>query len=460
MTKKLWSGRFSKTVHPTVEKFTSSISFDKQLYPYDIQGSIAHVQMLARQRIISPKESRKIVKGLHSIFRELESKKFHFKHVDEDIHMAVERRLHEIIGPVAGKLHTARSRNDQVILDVRLFLRDKTKTVLGLIGNLQKALVHLAEKNISVICPGFTHLQHAQPILLAHYYLAYYQMFERDYQRFSETLQRINVLPLGAGALAGTNFPIDRHYVARLLDFPSVSENSLDTIADRDFILDFLSASAILQMHLSRLAEELVLWSSSEFGFIELPDEFCTGSSIMPQKKNPDVAELTRGKTGRVYGNLVAVLTTMKGLPLTYNSDMQEDKPPLFDSVNTIISCLEIISALLKGIKVKKEKMRKMAETGFITATNLANYLSKRGIPFREAHNIVGSLVKYCEMEKITLDKIPLKIYKTFHPQFEKSLYKVLTPEYSIESTKSYGGTGSKSVKLQLSKAKKTLKFV
>jgi argininosuccinate lyase len=460
MAKKLWSGRFSKISNPTVEKFTSSISFDRRLYPYDIQGSMAHVQMLAKQKIIASHESKKIVKGLHFILKELESKKFRFKHEDEDIHMAVERRLHEIIGPVAGKLHTARSRNDQVILDVRLFLRDKTKVVLGLIGDLQKTLVKLAEKNISVICPGFTHLQHAQPILLSHYYLAYYEMFERDYQRFTEVYHRINVLPLGTGALAGTNFSIDRHYVAKLLDFPSVSENSLDTIADRDFILDFLSASAILQMHLSRLAEELVLWSSTEFGFIELPDEFCTGSSIMPQKKNPDVAELTRGKTGRVYGNLVSVLTTMKGLPLTYNSDMQEDKPPLFDSVDTITSCLTIISALLKGVKIKKDKMRSMAETGFITATNLANYLSKRGVPFREAHHVVGSLVKYCEQEKMTLDKINLKSYKTFHPKFEKSLYKVLTPEYSIESTKSYGGSGSKFVKLMLAKAKKNLKLI
>lgn len=457
MAKKLWSGRFSKTVNPQVERFTASISFDKRLYPHDIQGSLAHVQMLAKRKIITSSESRKIIRGLNSILRELHSNKFKFKHEDEDIHMAIERRLHEIIGTVAGKLHTARSRNDQVILDVRLFLRYKTQSILELIKNLQKVLVNLAEKDISVICPGFTHLQHAQPILLSHYYLAYYQMFTRDYERFSETDKRINVLPLGAGALAGTNFPIDRHYVAKLLDFPSVSENSLDTIADRDFVLDFLSASAILQMHLSRLAEELVLWSSIEFGFIELPDEFCTGSSIMPQKKNPDVAELTRGKTGRIYGNLISVLTTMKGLPLTYNSDMQEDKPPLFDSVDTVTSCLTIISALLKGVKIKKDKMRAMVETGFITATNLANYLSQRGVPFREAHHVVGSLVKHCEQEKITLDQINLKTYKTFHPKFEKSLYKVLTPEYSIESTKSFGGTGSKSVQQMLAKAKKSL---
>ncbi len=458
MKAKLWEGRFSKPADPKVERFTASISFDKRLYPYDIQGSLAHVQMLAETGIIKKKEATSIQKGLKSILKELDSGHFKFAPHDEDIHMSIERRLHELVGSVAGKMHTARSRNDQVILDVRLFLRDMIHQVLDSIRELEKSLLKQAEDNQGVICPGFTHMQHAQPILLSHHYLAYFQMLERDYERFSQTFTRVNILPLGAGAMAGSNFPIDRHRVADLLSFPKVSENSMDTVADRDFVLDFLSAAAILQMHLSRMAEELVYWSSLEFKFICLPDEFCTGSSIMPQKKNPDVAELTRGKTGRIYGNLMAVLTTMKGLPLTYNSDMQEDKPPLFDTCDNLISCLAVMSGLILGLKVNREVMENYTQKGFITATNLANYLADKGIPFREAHFIVGAIVKHCEEKDMELDNLDLKTYKSFCPKFEKDLYEVLTLEFSVESVKSYGGTSPQSVKRQILSAQKILR--
>ncbi len=458
MKAKLWEGRFSKPADPKVERFTASISFDKRLYPYDIQGSLSHVQMLAETGIIKKKEATSIQKGLKSILKELDSGRFEFAPHDEDIHMSIERRLHELVGPVAGKMHTARSRNDQVILDVRLFLRDMIHQVLDSIRELEKSLLKQAEDNQGVICPGFTHMQHAQPILLSHHYLAYFQMLERDYERFSQAFTRVNILPLGAGAMAGSNFPIDRHRVADLLSFPKVSENSMDTVADRDFVLDFLSAAAILQMHLSRMAEELVYWSSLEFRFIRLPDEFCTGSSIMPQKKNPDVAELTRGKTGRIYGNLMAVLTTMKGLPLTYNSDMQEDKPPLFDTCDNLISCLAVMSGLILGLKVNREVMENYTQKGFITATNLANYLADKGIPFREAHFIVGAIVKHCEEKDMELDNLDLQTYKSFCPKFEKDLYEVLTLEFSVESVKSYGGTSPQSVKRQILSAQKILR--
>jgi argininosuccinate lyase len=458
MKAKLWEGRFSKPADPKVERFTASISFDKRLYPYDIQGSMAHVQMLAETGIIKKAEAASIQKGLKAILKELDAGTFKFEAHDEDIHMSIERRLHELIGPVAGKMHTARSRNDQVILDVRLFVRDMVHQVQEAIRVLQQALVSQAEKNMGVIAPGFTHMQHAQPILISHHFMAYFQMLDRDYERFSQAYSRINVLPLGAGAMAGSNFPIDRHRVAEMLEFPKVSENSMDTVADRDFVLDFLSASAIMQMHLSRMAEELVYWSSMEFRFVQLPDEFCTGSSIMPQKKNPDVAELTRGKTGRIYGNLMSVLTTMKGLPLTYNSDMQEDKPPLFDTCDNLVSNLAVMAGLISGMKLRRENLEKMAKTGYITATNLANYLADKGIPFREAHFIVGAIVKHCEKKGIELEEMDLKSYQSFNPKFEKDVYSVLTLDYSVESVKSYGGTSPESVKLQISKAKKILK--
>lgn len=458
MKNKLWEGRFSKPADPQVERFTASIGFDKRLYPYDIEGSMAHVQMLAKQEIIKQAECKQILKGLTQILKELDKGQFQFIHNDEDIHMAIERRLHEIIGAVAGKMHTARSRNDQVILDVRLFLRDITAQVIQHISVLQLALVDQAEKNKKVIAPGFTHMQHAQPIMLSHHFMAYFQMLERDYERFSQAYERINVLPLGAGAMAGTTFPIDRHYVAKLLSFPKVSENSMDTVSDRDFVLDFLSASAVLQMHLSRMAEELVYWSTMEFRFIKLPDEFCTGSSIMPQKKNPDVAELTRGKTGRIYGNLIAVLTTMKGLPLTYNSDMQEDKPPLFDTIDNILPCLAVVAGLIKGLTVREDIVKKSAKMGYITATNLANYLAERGIPFREAHFIVGSIVKHCEDKGIELEELDLAGYQAFSNKFEKNLYDVLALDYSVKSIRSYGGASPDSVQKQIKTAREILK--
>ena len=354
---KLWGGRFATGTADSVEAFTASIEIDARLYRHDIMGSIAHAKMLAKQRIIPAGDARKIIRGLQTIQREIDGRKFKFSQADEDIHMNIERRLTELIGPAGGKLHTARSRNDQVALDMRLFLRDEVGLIVDGLHALGQELARAASKHLDVIMPGYTHLQRAQPVLFSHHLLAYFDMFERDGERFNECLTRINVLPLGSGALAGTTFPIDRAYVAKLLGFPRVSKNSIDAVSDRDFLLEFLASSSILFVHLSRLAEEFVLWSTQEFGFVELPDGYCTGSSMMPQKKNPDVPELIRGKTGRVFGHLQALLTIMKGLPLAYNRDLQEDKIPLFDTVDTVKACVKIMGEVIAGMKVRRERM-------------------------------------------------------------------------------------------------------
>ena len=433
-----------------MEAFTSSLHFDKKLAPYDIRGSIAHCQMLVRQKILTQIEGDKIIKGLEAVGRELRQGKFVFLPSDEDIHMAIERRLTEKIGPVGGKLHTARSRNDQVILDVRLYLRDEIAHIVDLLKALQKHLTHMAKRYSNFVMPGYTHLQRAQPVTLAHYLLAYYEMFGRDHERLQQCRERVNVLPLGVGALAGTTLPIDRHYVAQLLDFPRVSENSLDTVADRDFLVEFLSLGAILGMHMSRMAEELVLWASSEFGFIELPDAFATGSSMMPQKKNPDVAELIRGKTGRVYGNLVTLLTILKGLPLSYNRDLQEDKEPMFDTVDTLQGALAILTAMLPRLVFREDRLREAALGGFTLATDVADYLVEKGLPFRQAHEVVGAVVRWCIAEKKGLEELSLAQWKTFFPLIEKDLLSRLTLESAVDRRRSYGGTARTNVQTRL----------
>jgi argininosuccinate lyase len=447
---KAWAGRFAEAPNPIMEEFTSSLAFDQRLALYDIRGSIAHCRMLVKQKLLSRAEGEKIVRGLESVRRELERGHFPFLPSDEDIHMAIERRLTEKIGSVGGKLHTARSRNDQVLLDVRLYLRDEIATIRHLLGALQKQLARMAKRYSTVVMPGYTHLQRAQPVLLAHHLLAYYDMLSRDQERLQQCGERVNILPLGAGALAGTTVPIDRHYVARLLGFPRVSENSLDTVADRDFLAEFLSVCAILCMHLSRLAEELVLWSSSEFGFIELPDAFATGSSMMPQKKNPDVPELVRGKTGRVYGNLVSLLTILKALPLSYNRDLQEDKEPLFDTVDTVKGILTVLEAMLPQIVFREDRLREAAFGSFTLATDVADYLVEKGLPFRKAHEVVGAVVQWCLTEKKGLEQLSLEEWRRFSSLFGKDLLPRLTLESAVDRRRSYGGTARSEVQRRL----------
>jgi len=443
---KLWGGRFVTHTVESVENFTASIAVDARLYRHDIMGSIAHAKMLARQRIISSIEARKIVRGLQAIEREIDNGKFAFSNADEDIHMNIERRLTERIGSAGGKLHTARSRNDQVALDMRLFLRDEVKLILDALATLRQELVKTAQKHLDVIMPGYTHLQRAQPVLFAHHLLAYVEMFLRDSERFADGLERINVLPLGSGALAGTTFPIDRRYVAKLLGFRRISKNSIDAVSDRDFLLEFLAAASILFVHLSRLADELVLWSSQEFGFIELPEGYCTGSSMMPQKKNPDVPELIRGKTGRVFGHLHALLTIMKGLPLAYNRDLQEDKLPLFDTVDTVKASVKMMSEIVAGMKVGRERMQRAVEDGFMNATDVADYLSERGVPFRDAHEITGRLVQFCLANNKRIDDLSLDEFKRFSAKFDKSIYDYLKVEAVVARRSALGGTARQNV--------------
>ena len=453
---KLWGGRFKKETHPEAEKFLSSISFDQRLYAEDIEGSIAHAKMLAAAAIISEQEKDFIVKGLEEIKEEIEKGKIQFSD-EEDIHLAIEEHLTQKIGEAAGKLHTARSRNDQVALDMRLFLRREIKEILNLLGSLQEAILEKASKNIEVIMPGFTHLQHAQPILFSHHLLAYFYMLKRDKKRLEGCLERVNVLPLGAGAIAGTSLPIDREYLARLLDFPEVSANSVDAVSDRDFIVEFISGAAIIAMHLSRFSEEIILWSTSEFGFISIGEEFCTGSSLMPQKKNPDVAEVVRGKTGRIYGDLINILVLLKGLPLAYNRDMQEDKISLFDSVDNIKEALAIFSKMLKTIEIKKEKMLAEAGRGYPIAADLAEYLVKKDIPFREAHISVGKLVQFAEEKKKMLEELTLDELKAFCYKFEADVYEVMKLKASVDSKKSFGGTAPENVTKMIKEAREIL---
>jgi len=457
LPKKPWGGRFKKVTHKLVDKYTSSIDFDKRLYGEDIEGSIAHAKMLGKQGIISKQESQQIVKALEEIRGEIEKGKFPYREKLEDIHLNIEKRLIEKIGEIGGKLHTARSRNDQVVLDERLYLRREVGEILSLIKDLARAFLDLAEKNIDVIMPAYTHLQRAQPILLSHHLLAYFEMLKRDRERYIDCLKRVNIMTLGAGAVAGTSFPIDRDYVADLLNFPQVTRNSVDTVSDRDFILEFISTSAILIMHLSRLSEELILWSSKEFDFVDLGDEFTTGSSIMPQKRNPDVPELIRGKTGRVYGNLMALLAIMKGLPLSYNRDLQEDKEPMFDTADTVKSSLHVLSEMMKHIKYKSENMRKALSKGFATATDLSDYLTRKGTPFRKAHEVTGKIVRYAEEKERELIQLNISELKMFSSLFEGDVFDHITIEGSISSKKSYGGTAKENVLKMIQECQKEL---
>ena len=455
---KLWGGRFKKSINKEMEKFISSLSFDKKLVKYDLLGSIAHVQMLGKCKIITQVEKNKIIEGLTQILKEIEENKVKIITKEaEDVHSWVENKLKEKVGIVAGKLHIARSRNDQIALDERMYLKEVILKTQDLLKNLQKSFLLTAQENLGIMIPGYTHLQHAQPILFSHYLMAYFFMFERDKGRMKDLYKRIDVLPLGSVALAGTSFPIDREYVASQLGFKQIAENSLDAVSDRDFILEFLSASAILMMHLSRLGEELVLWSSQEFNFIELDDSFCTGSSIMPQKKNPDAAELIRGKTGRVYGNLINLLTVMKALPLAYNHDMQEDKEPLFDTVSTLEKSLLLMSKMIETMQINKEKMEKSIKDDFSTATELADRLVKKGLTFREAHKLVGKIILYCLENKKSFEDLVISELKSFHGDFKEEILEVLKPQSAIEAKDSYGGTSFQRVKESIQKAKQIL---
>lgn len=449
-SKKAWSGRMAEATHPLVEAFTTSYPIDRRLYPYDIAGSIAHARMLARQRIIPARDASRIVAGLGRIRRELERGAFRPRPQDEDVHMAIERRLIELIGAAGGKLHTARSRNDQIALDLRLFVRDAGGAIRRQIGALRRALGRQARRHAGAVMPGFTHLQPAQPVLFAHHLLAYVEMLERDDARLADCLRRADVLPLGSGALAGTTFPIDRAFVARQLGFAAVSENSLDAVSDRDFVAELLAALAILGMHLSRFADEIVLWASQQFGFIELPDAFATGSSMMPQKKNPDVAELVRGRTGRLYGNLVNLLTMLKGLPLAYNRDLQEDKTPLFDSVDTVSASLEVLSAMVPRLRVRDDRLRAAASAGHTLATELADYLASKGVPFRDAHGVVGAIVQSAIAAGRQLEDLSLAELRGFSPAFGRDVRRWLNLDAAVKRRKAPGGTAPANVERRL----------
>jgi argininosuccinate lyase len=454
---KMWGGRFKEGNDALVQGFNASIAVDQYMAKQDIEGSIAHATMLAEQGILTKKGVRQIIRGLRAILSDVEEGKFKFKTELEDVHMNVESELIRRIGSVGGKLHTARSRNDQVATDFRLYVRDKTLDIMALLFETREVFVNLAEENLDVIMPGYTHLQVAQPILFSHHMMAYYEMFSRDQERFEDSLKRLNVSPLGAGALAGTGFPINRQRTANLLGFSGPARNSLDAVSDRDFALEFLSAASILMMHLSRLSEELILWSSQEFGFITLPDSHTTGSSIMPQKKNPDVSELIRGKTGRVYGSLMGLLTVMKGLPLTYNKDMQEDKEGLIDAVETLLVCLKLTCSMLPKIKLNKERMYYAAGRAYSNATDLADYLAKKGLPFREAHEISGKLVAMGIQERKDLQDLSMQDMQRVSSLIDRDVYKVLTLESVVSVRNSYGGTAPKQVKLQIKAARRAL---
>jgi argininosuccinate lyase len=447
---KAWAGRMAEPTHPLVESFTTSFAVDRRLFRHDIEGSIAHCRMLAKQGIIPRRDGEKIVAALGEIREELDNGRFRASPSDEDIHMAVERRLIEKIGAVGGKLHTARSRNDQVALDLRLFVREAIDGLQERIVALARTLAGVARRHADAIMPGFTHLQPAQPVLFAHHLLAYVEMLERDRERLADCRKRANVLPLGAGALAGTTFPIDRRFVARQLGFRALAENSLDAVSDRDFIAELLAAGAILGTHLSRLAEEIVLWSSQQFGFIELPDAFATGSSMMPQKKNPDVAELIRGRTGRLFGNLLALLTTLKALPLAYNRDLQEDKEPLFDTVDTLGDALDLLVEMIPRLVIRTDRMREAASSGYTLATELADYLATKGVPFRDAHAVVGAIVRAALEAKRPLESFEVAELKRFSPHFGPDVRRWLSLESAVRRRRAPGGTAPSNVRRRL----------
>jgi len=448
---KLWGGRFNKETDQLVHQFNASIDFDQRLYHYDIMGSKVHAEMLGKQGILSIEEVDKILNGLKEIENDIDEGKLHFDQLSEDIHSFVEKNLIDKIGNTGGKLHTGRSRNDQVALDIRLYLREEIGLIQDLLSNFMNVLLRLAEKYIDVYLPGYTHLQRAQVITLAHHLMAYYFMLKRDYERLSDNLKRVNVLPLGSGALAGTTYPLDREFVAEKLDFASISQNSLDGVSDRDFVIEFLSISSTIIMHLSRLSEEIILWASSEFDFIELDDAYSTGSSIMPQKKNPDIAELVRGKTGRVFGHLIQLLTTLKGLPLAYNKDMQEDKEGLFDTIDTLKIILKIYPQMLETMKVKEENMLDACKSGFLNATDLADYLAKKGLAFRKAHEVVGKAVVYCLENNKELEELSIDEYKELFPEikelFNKDINQYLSLKYTVENRDVVGGPAPKEIK-------------
>lgn len=444
--------RFREPQHPDFRRLNVSLGFDRRLWPHDVEQSRAHARMLAARGIVSERERDALLGGLAEVARELEQDAFPFREGDEDIHMAIERRLIEKIGAVGGKLHTARSRNDQVATDFRLYLKDAIDRVDDLLAALQGALSELAQRHVGVIMPGYTHLQPAQPVLFAHHLLAYVEMLQRDHERFVACRQQVDVLPLGSGALAGTTFPIDRAYVAKQLGFARVSGNSLDAVSDRDFALEFLAAAGILGMHLSRFAEEIVVWSSQEFHFIELPDSFATGSSMMPQKKNPDVAELIRGKSGRLYGNLMALFTVLKGLPLAYNRDLQEDKAIVFDSADTIQASLEVLAAMVPRLRVNAERMRAAALAGFTLATELADYLATKGVPFREAHAVVGAVVRQSLASGRPLDQLTVAELRRFSPKFGADVRRWLTLEAAVGRRRAPGGTAPRNVRRELAR--------
>jgi argininosuccinate lyase len=450
---KLWGGRFTKAADKTVEGFTSSLAFDRRLYKQDIQGSVAHARMLGRQGIINAADAAAIEQGLREIEAEIEAGGFPFRREFEDIHLNIEKRLTEKIGAAGGRLHTARSRNDQVATDVHLWVKAEIAAVQALVADLQGALVDRAAQHQDVLMPGYTHLQRAQPILLAHHLLAYFWMLERDQGRLADCLKRADISPLGAGAMAGTTFPIDREFTARELGFAAVYPNSMDAVSDRDFVIEFVAAAALCQMHLSRLCEELVNWSSSEFGFVEMDDSYSTGSSIMPQKKNPDVAELVRGKTGRIYGDLLALLTVLKGIPLTYHSDLQEDKERLFDAVDTLKACLTVTAGMVATLKFNTERMARAVRQDFSNATDLADYLAKKGLPFREAHEVVGKLVLHCIQAGKFLADCTLAELQSFSALIGEDIYTAIAPETCVNLRTSQGATGPAEVQKQLDMA-------
>jgi len=451
---KLWGGRFAKNTDEMVEEFTSSIAFDSRMYRQDIAGSIAHATMLAKCGIISRQDADLIIGGLQGILTDIEAGNFAFEVSLEDIHMNIEKRLTERIGPAGGRLHTARSRNDQVALDTHMYVREQVAEIGALLFDLEQAVLDTAHKYPDVIMPGYTHLQRAQPILFAHHMMAYFFMLERDFRRLGGVWESADIMPLGAGALAGTTFPIDRQLVASQLKFGRIYENSIDAVSDRDYILEFLAFASILMMHLSRLSEEIILWSSSEFSFIELDDAHCTGSSIMPQKKNPDVAELVRGKTGRVFGHLMAMLTVAKGLPLAYNKDLQEDKEGLFDTIDTLKFSLTVYAAMLRGMKVNSTTMRQSLQTDFSNATDMADYLVKKGLPFRQAHEVVGKCVAYCLDEQKTLTGLTLAEFNQFSPLFDADILEAITIETCVAARNSQGGTSPAQVKQSIAVAR------
>ncbi|MBE6596537.1 MAG: argininosuccinate lyase [Ruminococcaceae bacterium] len=454
---KMWAGRFSKALDKKADDFNSSISFDCRMYKQDITGSMAHAAMLAKQGIISAEDHEKILEGLCGILADIDSGKLEIDMNCEDIHMFVEAELTARIGDYGKKLHTARSRNDQVALDIRLYLRDKSEEILALLHELVEAICEQAEANKAVIMPGYTHLQRAQPITFGHHLMAYAMMLLRDISRVRDAVARMNYSPLGSCALAGTTYNTDREFVAEKLGFDGITQNSIDGVSDRDFCLELMSAFSIIMMHLSRFSEEIILWSSWEFSFVELDDSFTTGSSIMPQKKNSDMAELVRGKTGRVYGNLFALLTTLKGLPLAYNKDMQEDKEAIFDSIDNVIACLDIFAPMIRTMKVKKENMYKAAQRGFINATDLADYLTKRGMPFRSAYKIVGQIVAECIEKNLVLDTLPIEAYKAHSEIFDTDLFDEISLETCVSKRISAGGTSVSSVEKQIAYVKKEL---